>query len=1409
RLLAYGVALLSVAFALGLALLLGVWIRPTPAALFFVAVMVSAWYGGLGAGLVTTVLSTLAINYYFVPPYYSWKITEPGSVIPLGVFVMAALLISGLNESRRLALRQEQRLRTASEAAQREEQAAKERLETVLSSIKDGFYVLDCNWRYTYVNDRYCQIAGMQREEILGQNIWELFPDDVDTDFYVQFQRALSEQKPVQFEYLYTTWNRWFEYRVYPTPNGLTVFIAEMTEHRQAELEIRKFVSLADNSTEFIGMCDMNFVPFYVNEGGRQLVGLDDARQYSETPVQEFFFPDDQDFIVNEFFPQVLREGRAEVEIRFRHFKTGEALWMIYNVFYIRGENDQPIGLATVSRNISDRKRAEKGLQESEERFRLVTHAVNGLVFDWNLQTNETYRSEKLYELVGVYPEEAPPSATWWHERIHPDDLARLQPQVAELFASSGDRYEREYRVRHENGRWVDVWERGCLIRDDQGQVIRVVGSTVDISERQAALRERKQAEAALRQSEERFRVSQELSLDAFTILNTVRDETGVILDFEWTYVNPKAAEILQHSADELVGQRLLAVLPGNQTNTELFERYVQVVETGEPHDIELSYNADGITGWFRNMAVKLDNGVAIFFSDITERKRAEAALRESERRFRRLVESNMFGVVFGDFTGSIHYANDYWLKMVGYTREEIEAGQVRWTDITPPEFLPLDEQAVAELGHSGVATPFEKEYIRKDGTRVPILIGSALLQEPYNQQQEIISFFLDLTERKQAEVAWRDGKQTLDAIMDYIPEGITIADAPEVTIRQVSRHGQQLTGRPKDVIVGIPATEHVAKWGLRRPDGSQPSPEELPLSRAVLQGEVVTDEEWVLQRPDGSQLNILCNAGPIQNQDGNPMGGIIAWRDITERKQSEEALRQALQKLNFHVENTPMAVIEWDREFQVTRWGGAAEEIFGWQAEEVIGKPLADLRMVVEEDIEKVTQVSRRLMSGEEPYVFSSNCNYTKHGDIVHCEWYNSSLRDQSSRMVSVLSLVLDVTDKKQAEVERNQLLLQEQAAREAAESANRIKDEFLAVLSHELRSPLNPILGWSKLLRSRQLDEHRAEHALETIERNAQMQAQLINDLLDVSRILRGKLSLNANSVDLVSTIQAAMETVRLAADAKSIQIHTRFEPEVGRVWGDSGRLQQVIWNLLSNAVKFTPQGGRVDIQLTRLDAHARITISDTGKGIHPDFLPYVFDHFRQEDAATTRRFGGLGLGLAIVRHLVELHGGTVQVNSLGEGHGATFTVELPLMPHQSTTKPETKPSRQSLDLKGIQILVVDDDDSTREFLTFLLELHGAKVLAMASADKAMTTLAQFKPDVLLSDIGMPDVDGYTLMRQVRALPPEQGGEIRAIALTAYAGEIDYQQAMAAGFQKHIPKPVEPDKLVEAIASLFGNRT
>ncbi|MDZ8092317.1 MAG: response regulator [Nostoc sp. DedQUE05] len=426
----------------------------------------------------------------------------------------------------------------------------------------------------------------------------------------------------------------------------------------------------------------------------------------------------------------------------------------------------------------------------------------------------------------------------------------------------------------------------------------------------------------------------------------------------------------------------------------------------------------------------------------------------------------------------------------------------------------------------------------------------------------------------------------------------------------------------------------------------------------------------------------------------------------------------------------------------------------------------------------------------------------------------------DRDGNLTGAVFILSDITERKRAEAllkeqndRLNQLMISLQQQTEQAQQANRIKDEFLAVLSHELRSPLNPILGWAKILQKSHQDAAKTQYALETIERNAKLQAQLIEDLLDVSRILQGKLSLNTVPVGLTFTIKAALETVRLAAEAKSIQIQTIFEPNVGQVLGDSGRLQQVVWNLLSNAIKFTSQGGRVEVRLetiedevdSRAAKYTQITVSDNGRGISGDFLPYVFDYFRQADGTTTRKFGGLGLGLAIVRHLVELHGGTVQAASPGEGQGAVFKVKLPPIAASKLNQVNTADrDRSDFNLNGLQALLVDDNKDSREFIAFVLEQYGVQVTEADSAHDALNNLMQAKFDLLISDIGMPDMDGYTLIRQIRKQSPEQGGEIPAIAVTAYAGEIDRQQALAAGFQQHISKPIEQELLIQAILTI-----
>ena len=565
---------------------------------------------------------------------------------------------------------------------------------------------------------------------------------------------------------------------------------------------------------------------------------------------------------------------------------------------------------------------------------------------------------------------------------------------------------------------------------------------------------------------------------------------------------------------------------------------------------------------------------------------------------------------------------------------------------------------------------------------------------------------------------------------------------------------------------------------------------------------------------PSGSGV-FACRYSPLVDDDEQIVGGIAVVSDISARRQAEDAAHTAYRQLSFHVESSPLAVIEWDSDFRVSRWSESAERLFGWKADEVIGKHVNEWQFVFADDVDAVALVTNRQREGVEVQGIQRNRNYTRGGTVLFCEWYNSVLRDDRGRLVSVLSLVLDVTQRAKAEEERAALLIRERDARQHAEEADRLKDEFLATLSHELRTPLTSILGWASMIRNGEVEGSNATRAIETIERNARSQARLIDDLLDVSRIITGNLRLDLHPLNLAPIVEAAIDALRPTADVKGILIKTEQVSGECLVKGDPNRLRQVIWNLLSNAIKFTQRGGTVMIDLRCANGTARLTVADTGEGISAEFLPYVFDRFRQAEGSISRKQGGLGLGLAVVRHLVELHGGGIGAESAGLGQGSVFTVELPLAeerrdPARAEERrrevERRRSKRGSVRLDDVHVLLVEDDDDSRKLLGTMLKRYGARVTSTKSAAEALSVFSSEIPDLLISDIGMPDEDGYEFIRKLRALPPEKGGQTPAIALTGYASRKDRERALAAGYHQHIAKPIEQTEMITAIAALVG---
>ncbi len=690
-----------------------------------------------------------------------------------------------------------------------------------------------------------------------------------------------------------------------------------------------------------------------------------------------------------------------------------------------------------------------------------------------------------------------------------------------------------------------------------------------------------------------------------------------------------------------------------------------------------------------------------------------------------------------------------------------------------------------------------------------------------------------------------------LQTLFDVIPISIAIAEDAECNqVRVNPAFAKLLHISPEDNASITPsANEAQPSYKMLR-EGRELSGDELPLQQAATLRVEVRDVEVDIVREDGAVFNLFGYAAPLLDEQGRSRGAVSVFLDITERKRTETLFRFLAQA---------SGVLATSLDYQttldnITRL--AVPDLADWCTIDTLEDGFNIKRVALHcprDQVEQIRELSNRypLDPNDQQQVVARVLKSRQSELVPHLldsdliaiaqdeEHLNRlrSLNMQSyiclpllagEQILGAISLVYGESGRRYSETD---LPLAQELARRAAlaidnarlyhqtQEANRIKDEFLATLSHELRTPLNGILGWSQMLRQGSLNETASARALETIERNAKAQVQLINDLLDISRIIQGQMRLNVRPVELVKVIEAAIEVVRPAADAKSIRLQSVLDPGAGPVSGDPERLQQVLWNLLTNAIKFTPKQGRVQIRLERINSHVEIIVSDSGKGISAEFLPYVFERFRQADSSITRNHGGLGLGLAIVRSLVEMHGGTVQVDSPGEGQGATFTVKLPILvihskpsqearvhPTAASDEGDDNQLDESINLNQLRILVVDDEPDACELLKTVLQTYGAEVAVAASGSEAMQRLEELVPQVLISDIGMPGEDGYSFIRRVRALDAQRGGKIPAIALTAYAREEDRRRSLLAGFQMHLPKPVNPDELVLVVASLTG---
>jgi PAS domain S-box-containing protein len=973
-----------------------------------------------------------------------------------------------------------------------------------------------------------------------------------------------------------------------------------------------------------------------------------------------------------------------------------------------------------------------------------------------------------------------------------PDQADELEPIYRQVIASGEPLLNLEFRGvnRAEPGIERDWLLNLSPLQSDNGVVFGVNAMVQEITDR-------KHIEQALIDSENRVSTILESMSDGF-----------LALDRQWrfTYANQQGVEVIRYltnlEADAFLGKSHWEIFPWGVGKIVEQEYRRAITEQVAVH-FEFQYEPTG--DWFEVHAYPSAAGLGIYFRNISDRKLAEAALGESEHRYRRLFEAMDQGfclceILLNENGEPTDYrfleVNPMFEKMtelkepVGKTALQLVPNLEAFWIETYGQVALTGEPARFENGSEAMNKWFEVRAFRVDGP----------------QSLKVAILFTNITDRKLAEIALQKSQERLSLAIESA--GMATWDMNMQTRRGIwSKSFFRLLGY-EPVATGEATFE---MWRSRlHPDDLERVMQKLESAQNTRS---LYNPEYRIIRADTGEIRWIKAFGRFLDDEtglATRFTGVLF--DASDRKlaeitlqQSRETIVRQLMEIELIYQTAPIGLAVLDRNLRFMRLNPRLAEINGISVNDHLGRTVREILPKLADEVEPLFY---RVLETGEPILDIEVRGETPAQPGVYRTWLENwfPLRDLDGQAIGINVVVQEVTDRKQAEIEREQLLDRERLARAESERANRIKDEFLAVLSHELRSPLNPILGWVKLLQTRKFDETRTKAALATIERNAQLQAQLIEDLLDISRIMGGKLSLNAVPVSLTFVISSAIETVRLAAEAKNIQLIALLDAKVDRVFGDPGRLQQVVWNLLSNAVKFTPIGGQVTIRLTQVDGNAQIEVIDTGMGINPEFLPYVFEYFRQADASTTRKFGGLGLGLAIARQIVEMHGGRIWADSQGLDAGTTFAVRIPLLAGAKsalqTAVSRSSPNVDSLPLTGIRTLIVDDDNDTREFLAFLLEESGAVVRAAASASEALQSLKQAEVDILLSDIGMPGMDGYTLIATVRSL--EQCQTLPAIALTAYASDGDKQRAIAAGFQNHIPKPIDPTQLIAAILQL-----
>jgi len=784
------------------------------------------------------------------------------------------------------------------------------------------------------------------------------------------------------------------------------------------------------------------------------------------------------------------------------------------------------------------------------------------------------------------------------------------------------------------------------------------------------------------------------------------------------------------------------------------------------------------------------------------ERARAESALRESEARYRSLFTAMDEGFLLAELVRDdaghpvdfrLLELNPAFEKLTGLTLPSMTGRTAREL---VPKLDPWWIETYARLVETGEPIRFERYTPSLDRWYAVVAFARG--------GDQFAALYDDITSRKKAEQALRATESRFRTLVQNVRDYAIFIVDPSGIITEWTEGAERVMGYRAQEAIG----QHVSLLYSKEDVANGEAWREL--AEASRRGRAER-EVWRMRRGGGRfWANEITTA--IHDPSGTPVGFTKVSRDLSERKHMQDALRDVEQRHRLIVESArDFAIFMTDPEGRITTWNPGAEHIFGYSAFDIIGRPAS---VLFTPEAAALGAFERELgTAASEGRASDDGWQLRKDGTRFWASGVMASMRDEAGRLRGFVKVLRDRTDARRVEEERERVLQREKAARRDAEAAMRMRDEFVAVVSHELRTPLSAILLWARMLRAGAIKPQDQARALVTIEQSATAQRKLIDDLLDASRMLSGKVQLSVREVELAPLIHSAIEVVRPMSEAKGVLVTAELADTAAQARVDPDRLQQVLWNLLHNALKFTPAGGRVCVRLSRLQRAVRLEVEDTGRGISPAFLPHVFERFRQADTSTTREHGGLGLGLSITHQLVELHGGTIRASSAGEGRGATFTIELPLVEVGVPPAGEA-PSAQGAEAKaplfvpsalltGVRVLIVEDETHTRTVLQWLLEQCGAEVTATGSAEEGLAALesgARF--DVLVSDVALPGRDGYSLLRQLRKSPA--GRQLPALALTAYTREEDRSRAREAGFEEYMAKPVEPQALVQAIAGL-----